>query len=283
MNTEYNYLLERTANRLDLTISQSGDVVLDRNWNQNNVCSPYSRLYFVYDGEGVLRFSNGEALQMERGNLYLIPTGMQFSYACTNRLAKVYFHINLLKPDGYDVFAGLNCVPVLQVSAETVQELRQCYARTDIAGIWQVKRILYETVGTVLQQYPQIGGALKAYSPLVQRTLDYIREHLSIKLSVQELADELFVSKSFLGRRFREEVGVPPSQYMDDQLFFSAQWRLLQTQESIAEISEQFGFCDPFYFSRRFKQKCGETPSQYRRKIRAEKISGKPTENETEM
>ena len=49
----------------------------------------------------------------------------------------------------------------------------------------------------------------------------------------------------------------------------TAQWQLLRTEKSIGQISNTLGFCDQFYFSRRFRQLCGVTPLQYRKKIRA--------------
>ena len=266
-----NLFLEQTMNRIDLSVSHSGDVRLGKTWRQENVQSPYSRLYYPYEGSGSLCFGNNEVIRMERGNVYLIPSGIKFSYACEEQMSKIYFHINVLKQDGYDIFFGMNRIGILPITEEKLLQLRNCYPRRDLSDIWMVKSILYETVAALLQQYPEQSRRLVVYSPMVQQTIDYIREHLSIQLTVGELAERMFVSKSFLGKHFREEVGVPPSEYVDDQIFFAAQWQLLRTERSIAEISEQFGFCDQFYFSRRFKQKYGETPNRYRQKIRAEK------------
>ena len=72
-----------------------------------------------------------------------------------------------------------------------------------------------------------------------------------------------------MSEKFRQEVGVTLGKYIDDQLMAAAQWQLLKTKVSIGEISDALGYCDQFYFSRRFKQLCGETPLQYRKKIRA--------------
>jgi AraC-like DNA-binding protein len=56
--------------------------------------------------------------------------------------------------------------------------------------------------------------------------------------------------------------------YMDDLLLQRAQQMLLSSEESISRIAEQLGFCDQFYFSRYFRQRLQETPSQYRRRLR---------------
>jgi len=57
--------------------------------------------------------------------------------------------------------------------------------------------------------------------------------------------------------------------YMDDQLIQAAQWKLLRTGDSVEKISTQLGYCDQFYFSRRFRQLSGESPLQFRKKLRA--------------
>ena len=50
------------------------------------------------------------------------------------------------------------------------------------------------------------------------------------------------------------------------EVFIQAKKLLANEQLSIAEISTRLGFCDQFYFSRRFKQKFGETPSSFRKR-----------------
>ena len=44
-----------------------------------------------------------------------------------------------------------------------------------------------------------------------------------------------------------------------------AEQLLLKSDLTVLQISERFGFCDQFYFSRRFKMKYGETPQKYRK------------------
>jgi AraC-like DNA-binding protein len=50
-----------------------------------------------------------------------------------------------------------------------------------------------------------------------------------------------------------------------------AKKRLIETDDSIAEIAEQTGYYDQFYFSRDFKRMTTVTPSGYRQRERAQK------------
>ena len=106
---------------------------------------------------------------------------------------------------------------------------------------------------------------IRDYSPAVADTIRYIRRHLSLQLSVRELAGRLYLTPNALGRQFRQETGLTIGRYIDDLLFFSAQAQLIRSDKTIREISDALGFCDPFYFSRRFKQRYGQTPGAYRR------------------
>ena len=60
------------------------------------------------------------------------------------------------------------------------------------------------------------------------------------------------------------ELGVSIGQYIDSQILFRAKLELELNKLSIAEISEKYGFCDQFYFSRFFKKHIGESPRQYK-------------------
>ena len=109
---------------------------------------------------------------------------------------------------------------------------------------------------------------ITCFSVHVAKSLTYIRKNLSARLNIAELAAHCYVSRRHLTDLFRRELGVTPGKYIDDQLTIAAQRRLIQTEDSVGKISEELGFCDQFYFCRKFKQTVGLTPIQYRDKNR---------------
>ena len=54
MNIQYNEAFMRTANTIKIEVLESGLADLGRDWGMEDVCSPYSRLYYVISGEGFL-------------------------------------------------------------------------------------------------------------------------------------------------------------------------------------------------------------------------------------
>ena len=268
MDLHRNENAQTGLNMLDLSVSDSGYAVLDTSWHNENVCSPYSRLYLVESGEGCLE-TQGETVVMKPGFAYLIPPGYTFGYACKERLTKLFFHISLPKPNGYDLFRGFGRIGIIPLEAGILELMLTAYRRGTVSDLVSLKQHLYGITGEFLEAYGFAREPMEVYSHHVQETIDYIQTNLSARLDVETLAKRLFVSKSFLSDRFRQEMGVPLGKYIDDQLMLTAQWQLLRTEKSIGQISNALGFCDQFYFSRRFRQLCGVTPLQYRKKIRA--------------
>ena len=102
------------------------------------------------------------------------------------------------------------------------------------------------------------------YSRHVAAAIREINKHLSAELRIDALAEQLFVSRSYLARQFKKEVGLTIKQYINMQLINAAQWMLSNTDATVEKISSDLGFCSQFYFSECFKKHCRVSPLQYR-------------------
>lgn len=104
-----------------------------------------------------------------------------------------------------------------------------------------------------------------ASSNIIRRAVDYINDNQSEQLTVNDLADLLTVSRSYLSSRFSSEMGLTLSQYLNNQKMNQARQLLVATDLKIAQIASAIGFRDAYYFSRFFKTQEGITPSEYRK------------------
>ena len=79
MNVQHNEDLSRVMNNIRIELYETGFADLDSEWRQQDVCSPFSRLYYVISGKGYLRIHGGdgreELHELTPGYLYLIPNG----------------------------------------------------------------------------------------------------------------------------------------------------------------------------------------------------------------
>lgn len=90
------------------------------------------------------------------------------------------------------------------------------------------------------------------------------RDFAKSSLSLDGIAAELLVSPSYLSRSFSKIQGMSITVYLTKCRMEHAGELLKTTSLSIAQISEQCGYGDLFYFSRRFKAFWGIPPSKYR-------------------
>ena len=103
------------------------------------------------------------------------------------------------------------------------------------------------------------------YSPCIYKALIYIKQNLSMQLSIQQIADSIFVSKSTLTKHFKKELNMSVNEYIYNTIMADAERLLMTSSLSIHDISQKFGYTDQLYFSRRFKEKFGMSPREYRK------------------
>jgi AraC-like DNA-binding protein len=103
-----------------------------------------------------------------------------------------------------------------------------------------------------------------AYSTGVGKCVDAMRFAYHRSWKILELARLSGMSEPHLFRVFKKETGVSPIVWLRRERMNHAKRRLVETNDSIAEIAEQVGFEDPFYFSREFKRVSNLSPRAFR-------------------
>jgi len=99
------------------------------------------------------------------------------------------------------------------------------------------------------------------YNPKITHLLQYINDHLTQPLNIDDLAKTSYLSKYYMMRLFKEETGCTIGQYINRKRLQLAK-DLLLTGESITEACFQSGFQDYSTFSRAYKKEFGESPSK---------------------
>lgn len=97
--------------------------------------------------------------------------------------------------------------------------------------------------------------------PIVKNTLNYINEHIYESISVQEIANALFVSRSYLSKVFSEEMNIPLHQFISKKKLFLAKQDLV-AGTSLKDVVTKYNFGDYSSFFRAFKQEFGQSPKQ---------------------
>jgi len=101
-------------------------------------------------------------------------------------------------------------------------------------------------------------------SKLVVKVNNYIRQHLSESITVEELAKYLCCGRSRLSTNFKKETGENLSVFILKQKIEEGKKLLLYTDKTSADISLYLGFSSQSHFSRIFKKYVGLAPNEFR-------------------
>lgn len=104
----------------------------------------------------------------------------------------------------------------------------------------------------------------KKISDVVYDVQYYIDRHFTEKISVDELAEQFYLSPSYLSHAFREWTGNSPKQYIMKSRIAYAKELLITTDLSISDVALRSGFYDTSNFIRYFKKETNTTPLRYR-------------------
>lgn len=97
------------------------------------------------------------------------------------------------------------------------------------------------------------------------RARGIISENSHRLLTVEQLAKMLDVSREHLGRKFRQETGVSPYQYILNAKIERAKLQLMSSATPVKLLADELGFSSAAQFNNVFKKMTGATPNAYRR------------------
>ena len=100
-------------------------------------------------------------------------------------------------------------------------------------------------------------------NPLIQQLLDCIEKNYgNSDYSFNDIAKDLGFSKSTLTRRLKSLIDKSPIEILSEFRLHKAKSLLSEGKMSVSEIAYEVGFNDPSYFSRKYKDYFGTSPSK---------------------
>lgn len=126
------------------------------------------------------------------------------------------------------------------------------------------------------ERSPNVPSALlsdSSFTNTMKPLISYINEHYASISALDELAEALHRSKSYLCRVFRQETGMTISYYINYLKIQYACHRLTDSRASVSAVALESGFESASYFNRIFRKYTGVTPGEFRSSL----LSSNPT------
>ena len=227
--------------------------------NGRGFCS----LTYRHRGKASIKCGERE-LCSDVGDVTFVPRGVDYITEIYEEVHVTAIHFNFIGADAPTLPS------VMKVNDTKVEALFLALAKTanDQAHHFKQLSIVYELFDELYKMKSAIDGG--AFSEKIVRAKEIVgRSYVDPYFSIERLAEELKISTTYLRREFCRATGMSPIAYLKDTRLREASRLLLANDLTVKEIAERCGYSSISYFIQDFHKKMGESPSQYRQRLRA--------------
>ena len=245
-------------------------------------------IIYIKKGHGIITVDFTQ-YQVSAGTLALIIPGQLHSIEQYENESMEYENI-IFKPDLLSSGANDLCmiqyiVPLLDGSLPieyfltpalgSFEALSNCIRQIDLVCAdqtpgWQlaVKSSLFNFFFLLISERQKKTVSTSSNSKSLEKmktVLKYVENHYTEKLTIDDMAELTYYSKSHFMKFFKAHMGIGFTEYLNDYRLTMAARLLKSSDDSILMIADASGFDNLSYFNRIFKRKYGISPGAYRK------------------
>ncbi len=289
-------IIDLNQRRLDLCLSRATQASWETSFSHHHSGGNDCNLHYVVTGRIDL-VRDGEQTVAEAGDLIISFPGDVIDYHFTGPLTLIHCHFSFANTPllilgeeltewgaGVDAaghgFASHVILPdhmALHEEPESVKLLEElprlfspCMPSEAILATATLLRMLSLVSRATFQQLAQRAapGAGTGRHAHVHAALRHISEHLDEPLAVHEIASALGIDTDYLGRLFKQALGVSLGTWIMRARMAKARQLLAESTCSIKEVANAVGYVDALYFARVFRREMGTPPTLWRTRQR---------------
>lgn len=159
-------------------------------------------------------------------------------------------------------FYLFNNAPLVAATQNIMRIAMEDNLQKDLMADFALKELLVRLMQTQGGQLLQSSSLVSKSDSRLAFAVNYIRQNLHQKLSLEKIAKMAYLSKSNFFKLFKQELGISPNDFIIRERIAQAKY-LLKMQRSVKEVAYQTGFSDSNYFIKAFKAIVGLTPKIY--------------------
>jgi len=149
---------------------------------------------------------------------------------------------------------GVNTLDQCDKLSNPYQQLTQLHS-------WKELYDFFQNLANTLEHEPIFQENIR-HSKLIDDVLKYIEKNLHKPITLNQISEELYISRNYLGKIFKDNMDVSFKEYLTNTRINKARKMLLTGNYMIYEVADGVGFENPAYFSALFKKILGYPPSQ---------------------
>ena len=264
-------ILKNQFHDITISLDRADLIQTDYRWRGTGGRPPYSSIGLICKGTGTL-IVDGKEMEPKAGQLYLLPahTSQVFYNDGTDPYLKYFCHFNVKLHDT-ELFEYMNlplCVEAKDPkrAAALFESLIEAHKDHSMLGLIRSKQCMMDLVCYYLEccGRDRVHLTENSFDESIDSAIRFAEAHLDRLVSVAEMSEIAGYHPTHFTKLFRKKFGVSPAQFMIQKKTYYATDQLINTGNSVAEISKSLGFSSQFYFCNFFKKQTGMTPTEYR-------------------
>lgn len=227
-------------------------------------------LHFFLEGSGKLKIGN-RLYRIRKGSLFVIDGKIEHKITADKDSAITYYAI-LMNYDNKDssIIKSLSTKGLFIIDTkqrflfEEIKEKGNSNNKTlRLSACYQLLGFLYALDfnykgKTNIDNHETVNMALA-------KAINFMERHIFDSINLNDIASYVRLDSSYLVRIFSSSIHTSPMKFYFNLKINAAKTLLSTSTLSIKEIADKLSFCNEFYFSKRFKELIGESPSKYRK------------------
>lgn len=218
----------------------------------------------VFVGERVLPFCGEAVFLLDAAVLHYVSPDADVPYVRTKLLIDKTLTAGAVAPLLTDGYLYRVPSPTLCDKADQALAVLDGLLSADAPSLEVLSRVFELLHLCTAQMQVQKGEA----SDTVAQAVGYIHEQLECGVALSDVAHALHVSKHYLCRLFKHEMGMTVGAYINSARVVRAKQLLREGKEPISFVASECGYNEPCVFAKSFKKETGMTPSAYRNMTR---------------
>lgn len=212
--------------------------------------------HYTFDETNTITICENDILYLPKGSNYTVSSQQNGGcYAINFQLfSKASFEPFKFKAKNHRNFISL------------FQNAEQAWRQKNSGFEMKCKSLLYNILFDLRKEY-ELGYIAKDTISLIKPAIDYIyTEYTNDNIEISYLAELCNMSEAYFRRIFLKNFGISPIKYINNLKIDRAKELITSGLYSISDAAVASGFHDDSYFSRKFKEATGMSPSEYREK-----------------
>lgn len=242
-------------------------------WDGNARFIDNNTIIFQYtiSGRGILEIDDRKyELRPHQAFLVSVPGDHRYYYPNEAKEPWEFIYIALQGPTVRDIWERLvrKSGPVLKMEPNSplIRSLFAIYAETKADRLRDPYVAASQGYLFLLECFRALSEDTPPGDPYhYQQALNYIEANYHRQISLDDIAEQIGLSRYSLTRLFKRHVHKPPMHYVTELRIRKACTLLLHTNYSVKKIATDVGYLDDNYFHKVFKRYTGKSASHFRR------------------